>query len=73
MSDADDTVRITVTENGWYHVEGPVQIVASDGTVIREGEKLFLCRCGHSKVKPFCDSSHKEYGFSDNGLGPRKG
>jgi CDGSH-type Zn-finger protein len=75
MSDSTDSaapVKITVTENGWYLVEGDVEIVASDGSTIREGSKFFLCRCGQSKVKPFCDSSHKECGFTDDGLGRRK-
>ena len=67
------TVEITVTANGWYQVQGPVRIVASDGSLIREGEKFFLCRCGQSKVKPFCDSSHKTCGFTDDGLGKKSG
>lgn len=71
MSDADSTVRITVTENGSYRVDGDVVLVAADGEVMREGSKLFLCRCGQSKVKPFCDMSHKETGFTDAGLGNR--
>jgi len=65
------TVDITVTANGWYAVQGPTRIIASDGSLIREGDKFFLCRCGNSKVKPFCDSSHKECGFEDDGLGKK--
>lgn len=68
----DGGVKITSTENGWYLVEGDVTLCAADGSVLREGSKLFLCRCGHSKVKPFCDSSHKEFGFTDDGMGRKK-
>ena len=26
-------------------------------------EMIALCRCGHSKNKPFCDGMHKQVGF----------
>jgi len=26
-------------------------------------EMVALCRCGHSKNKPFCDGMHKQVGF----------
>ena len=64
-------VKITVTENGWYQVEGTTQIIGADGSLIREGDKFFLCRCGHSNVKPFCDNTHKTCDFVDDGLGKK--
>ena len=56
-------VTIVPTENGPYEVTGEVSVVAPDGTVIRETAKAYLCRCGHSAKKPFCDGTHEEIGF----------
>ena len=70
-------MKITVTRNGPYLVEGSVPIarqtiVADDaGNSVgwRQGEQLetraehALCRCGQSANKPFCDDSHLRVGF----------
>ncbi|MBK9737959.1 MAG: CDGSH iron-sulfur domain-containing protein [Actinobacteria bacterium] len=64
--DADaQTVTITPTANGPYEVKGTVRILAPDGTTIRETSRAYLCRCGHSKNKPFCDSSHRRADWHD--------
>ncbi len=58
-------VTITPTENGPYKVEGPVQLTDVDGNPIPtpEGKPFFLCRCGGSENKPFCDGTHSRIGF----------
>ncbi len=58
-----DGVRLTPTENGPLLVEGRVEFRAADGSNLIAGEKCWLCRCGNSKTKPFCDGSHKAAGF----------
>ncbi|MDO8306981.1 MAG: CDGSH iron-sulfur domain-containing protein [Actinomycetota bacterium] len=63
--EADGIVTITPTENGPYEVVGDVRIVSPDGTVLRETAKAYLCRCGHSQNKPFCDSSHRRIGWTE--------
>lgn len=54
---------ITVTEHGPYLVEGPVSVCQTDGTVLRTSGPCYLCRCGGSKNKPFCDATHGLKGF----------
>jgi CDGSH-type Zn-finger protein len=66
---ASASVTITVGADGPLEVVGPVEIIAADGTVLRETSKAYLCRCGHSANKPFCDGAHKREGFADAGLG----
>jgi uncharacterized Fe-S cluster protein YjdI len=54
---------IRASENGPLLVSGGVRILDADGTVLYEGEKAALCRCGGSGNKPFCDGTHKQIGF----------
>jgi hypothetical protein len=50
-------VRVTPSESGPYVVEGPVELVDPEGNAIpTSGTTHFLCRCGASENKPFCDS-----------------
>ncbi len=60
-------LNITVIENGPYKVEGACVLVGQDGAPLetREGKAIWLCRCGASANKPFCDGTHKEIGFAD--------
>jgi CDGSH-type Zn-finger protein len=59
-------VTITPTENGPYEVAGEVTITAPDGTILRETAKSYLCRCGHSANKPFCDGTHRRIDWSED-------
>src|SRR2546430_13866800 len=70
---ADTTTTITPKPNGPLLVQGPIRILAPDGTELavpprkdgRPAEVVVLCRCGGSATKPFCDGTHKRIGFCD--------
>jgi CDGSH-type Zn-finger protein len=78
--------HITVSKNGPYLVSGEVpmaeQIIVTDdeGTSIgwRKGKeydpkpRCALCRCGHSKNKPYCDGSHLKTDFDGTETASRK-
>lgn len=59
-------VTIRVRDKGNLKVEGPVTLLDGEGSEIAvpAGQAVFLCRCGHSNEKPFCDGSHRAEGFS---------
>ncbi|MGV6801149.1 MAG: CDGSH iron-sulfur domain-containing protein [bacterium] len=56
-------LKVTAIEDGPFMVEGNLTIRAGSGRTAWQGRKVFLCRCGASKNKPFCDGSHKEIEF----------
>jgi len=55
--------KVQIISGGPLMVEGPCAIVDKDGNeTIKEG-KIFLCRCGESNNKPYCDGKHKTVEF----------
>jgi len=61
-----DLPKITPVENGPLIVENPPRLTGPDGAEIETRPKFGLCRCGHSKNKPFCDGSHHDAKWSNN-------
>ena len=58
-------VKITPLDNGPLMVEGEIELVSPSGQPIAtKGSKSFLCRCGGSTRKPFCDGTHSRIGFA---------
>ncbi|MER3440895.1 MAG: CDGSH iron-sulfur domain-containing protein [Gemmataceae bacterium] len=69
-----EQVVIRCRENGPLVVEGSVQILDHLGNpfpVPPSKERIALCRCGHSKTKPFCDGSHRTVLFRAAEVAPQ--
>ena len=59
-------VKIRMRPNGPLVVEGPVQLVDSQGQAFptsSDKPAIALCRCGQSAQRPFCDGAHNRCGF----------
>jgi CDGSH-type Zn-finger protein len=53
---------VKVNKSGPIKVTGNFEITGVDGKVIKlENTETFLCACGRSKTKPFCDGTHKKF------------
>ena len=52
--------RVTVIPGGPVLVEGPVELVGDDGTVVCSDRFLVaVCVCRRSRRYPLCDTSHR--------------
>ena len=61
---AKDAVLITPYRDGPLLVRGPFELVDNKGSSIElQRTPVALCRCGKSKIRPFCDGTHKLIGF----------
>jgi len=83
--------KIQIVKNGPYKVTGGVPLVRATMEIDEEGisqswgrgkqyedrDTYFLCRCGGSDSKPYCDGMHVKIGFrgeevATHGAGPTK-
>ena len=56
--------RITPYRDGPLVVRGPFVLADQDGNDIAVGRQtVALCRCGKSRIRPFCDGTHKTIRF----------
>lgn len=79
-TDAPPTPQVSMYPNGPIQVDGGVPLsrrqivktehgepVAYRGTgPVEADERYFLCRCGGSGNKPFCDGTHSKIGFESD-------
>lgn len=61
-------VDIVTTKDGPYLVTGDLsqlELRDGDGNLydLQNKGRVFLCRCGASTTKPFCDGHHSKIGF----------
>jgi CDGSH-type Zn-finger protein len=57
---------IGVVDDGPLFVTGGIRISRSDGLPFETRNRVALCRCGGSDIKPLCDGTHKKIGFRDS-------
>ncbi len=58
---------IAIFKNGPLHITGMLELRNDKGKLIEKNNELYLCRCGHSNNKPYCDGQHKEIMFQESG------
>jgi CDGSH-type Zn-finger protein len=62
---------IEVTRNGPYYVSGGVPVRDSAGQPLEAEDEYWLCRCGGSSSKPFCDGTHNRNSFDGTEVADR--
>ena len=80
---SEEEVVITPYRDGPLLVRGPVVLRDQDGSTITSDRRVIaLCRCGRSRLRPFCDGTHHLIRFrapsaaedragDERGAGPR--
>jgi len=56
-------IMITPLKDGPLHLKGNLEICSGTGKTINRTQETWLCRCGASQNKPYCDGTHRKIGF----------
>ena len=61
--DMNQKASINIMDNGPFVVNGGFLLERENGSRSKFSGTVSLCRCGESKLKPFCDGSHRNINF----------
>jgi CDGSH-type Zn-finger protein/uncharacterized Fe-S cluster protein YjdI len=56
-------LAVALIKDGPLHLSGNLELVSGTGRTLNRVQETWLCRCGESKNKPYCDGTHKKTGF----------
>ena len=56
-------MKVKVVPNGPLLVTGTFEVEKRDGEKETREGSTYLCRCGQSTRKPYCDGTHRKAGF----------
>jgi CDGSH-type Zn-finger protein len=57
-------VTVKLIQDGPLMVKGECEVQDPQGNPVPlKGDPFYLCRCGASANKPFCDGTHKKIAF----------
>ena len=59
----DGPLHVDPQPDGPLQVRGNLEITSGTGRVVARVTSAYLCRCGGSANKPFCDGTHAKFGF----------
>lgn len=59
----DGPLTVTPLADGPLKTTGALEIVSGTGRTCNRLNEAFLCRCGASANKPYCDGTHRKIGF----------
>jgi CDGSH-type Zn-finger protein/uncharacterized Fe-S cluster protein YjdI len=59
----DGPIDVQALPDGPLRIVGNLELISGTGRTFDKDTETYLCRCGQSKNKPFCDGSHRAAGF----------
>jgi len=60
MAEKKHEVTVEVIDGGPIKISGRIILKDLKRDTEETPDEIYLCRCGRSKTKPFCDDSHKK-------------
>jgi CDGSH iron-sulfur domain-containing protein 3 len=56
----ETTAIVEIIDGGPVKIKGPIILKDLKKDIHESHEEVYLCRCGNSGKKPYCDSSHRK-------------